>query len=303
MTADVIGVEARLPAAARVETVTADRATTRSATQVVARVWVPAVIAGLALWVVAYGVLFSGLVEHRAQHVLYAKLRQELAAATAPPVHTAQPGDPVASLSIPSLGLSGVVVVEGTSSRNLQRGPGHLPGTALPGQPGVSFLEGKGATYGAPFADIGRLRSGAELTVVTGQGTFRYHVLDVRVAGDPVPALTAPRLVLVSSAGSGWRDGWAPTRAVYVDAALDTPAAVATTTGVPTTSDQTMANDPSALVPLFLWLLALAVSGIVAALAVIRGLGRLAWLVGVPVALACLWGATGAVFGLVPNVV
>src|SRR5258708_5445502 len=47
-------------------------------------------------------------------------------------VDAPQPGDAVAKLIIPRLDAQ-LYVVEGTANRQLRRGPGHMPGSALPG--------------------------------------------------------------------------------------------------------------------------------------------------------------------------
>ena len=60
-------------------------------------------------------------------------------------------GSAVALVRIPSLGLS-QAVVEGTSAADLQAGPGHMPGTALPGTPGNAVIAGKRVTFGGPFS-------------------------------------------------------------------------------------------------------------------------------------------------------
>src|SRR5215510_9254465 len=49
--------------------------------------------------------------------------------------------DPVGRIEIPRLGLS-AVIAEGADARTLGHAVGHLPGTALPGEPGNSVLAG-----------------------------------------------------------------------------------------------------------------------------------------------------------------
>src|SRR5690242_6735121 len=50
-------------------------------------------------------------------------------------------GDTVAKLSIPRLHTE-LYVVEGDDDRDLRRGPGHVPGTAMPGTKGNSVIAG-----------------------------------------------------------------------------------------------------------------------------------------------------------------
>ena len=96
-----------------------------------------------------YGV--SAQQQRRSQTLLYADLRGQLAQATAPVGAPLAQGKPMAYLHIPSIGLH-QVVVEGISSGDLTQGPGHRPDSAWPGQPGVSVIAGKRATFGGPFA-------------------------------------------------------------------------------------------------------------------------------------------------------
>ncbi|MFP5321359.1 MAG: class E sortase [Acidimicrobiia bacterium] len=89
-------------------------------------------------------------------------------------------GDAVARLVIPDIGVD-KIVVEGVSRRDLQRGPGHFPGTPLPGQPGNAAIAGHRTTYGAPFHRVDELQPGAEILVTTLQGSFRYEVVGTEV--------------------------------------------------------------------------------------------------------------------------
>ena len=64
-------------------------------------------------------------------------------------------------------------VVQGVSLADLQRGPGHYPGTALPGETGNFAVAGHRTTYGAPFFNLDQLRKGDEV-IVTARGGKRY---------------------------------------------------------------------------------------------------------------------------------
>lgn len=99
-----------------------------------------------------------------------AGLVDTLVAGEAPPA-----GEPVAVLQIPKLGLT-KVVVQGTATDNLERGPGHYAGTPMPGQPGNAAIAGHRTTYGAPFADLNELARGDRIEVTTLQGHFDYTV-------------------------------------------------------------------------------------------------------------------------------
>jgi sortase A len=286
-------------------------------TPMAAALWVWVGMAVLAVWVFAYAFGLSAVQEQRSQQRLYAQFRTSLTPSEAPTLGgNIAPGSPVALMQIPAIGLRDLVVVEGTDSADLRNGPGHRRDTALPGQAGVSVIMARSVTYAAPFRSISRLKVYDPLTFRTGQGSFTYEVLDVRRAGDPLPtplAAGGSRVVLVTSEGSGWRQGWAPDHVVYVDAQLvatdtgstsSSSAPVAAPSGRPgavPSDEQPMQGDTSGLFPLVLWLEAL----VLLAVGYAWGRGRWGlwqtWLVGAPVVVAVVWGATDCAIQLLPN--
>jgi sortase A len=92
------------------------------------------------------------------------------------------------------------VMVEGTDSGSLRKGPGHYPGTALPGEPGTVAVAGHRTTYLAPFKTIDQLRPGDAVVLEMPYGSFTYRVQTTRIV--PPTALWVthnvgyPRLVL-----------------------------------------------------------------------------------------------------------
>jgi sortase A len=265
-----------------------------------------ATLTALAVWFVLYALVFSGLQEAHTQHVMYTRLRSYLAQEKVPFGGVIAPGTPVALITAPSIHLRSVVV-EGTSSRDLSKGPGHYPSSPFPGQAGVSVIFGRSATFGAPFAKIASLRPGAPILVTTGQGRAVFRVNDVRRPGDPLPAVlpaTASALTLATSAGSGWRSGWAPTQVVYVDASLVSGKVWPTPPGRPAAvpaADKALASDTGNLIVLVLWLQAmvLVVAGLLYARP--RVTAWQLWVVGLPMVIAVLWGATSTTLILLPN--
>jgi sortase A len=271
---------------------------------------VVSVLGGLALlgiWFVVFGLLLSSLVESHAQHDLYTRFRGELAQGTAPLSDAVPAGTPLALLTAPAAHLNGIVVVQGTSGRELQHGPGHQPGSPLPGQPGAIEIMGRSASYGAPFAHITSLSKGDILTAVTGQGTFHYSVVDVREPGDPFPPTLAPggsQLTLVTAVGGGWRSGWAPSHAVFVDLVLKGSSLIPPgSTGVANAADGVLTHDTSGLYPLVLWLQLLAI-GVVGGLWARARWGHWqSWITVAPVIIAALWAATSDAWLLLPNLI
>jgi sortase A len=116
--------------------------------------------------------------------------------------HVPPDGSAVGVLEIPALHLN-QVVVQGTSAADLMKGPGLLPGSALPGTPGNAVIAGRRVTFGAPFGNLSHLRTGDRIRAVDGAGTFTYRVTRTRVvtAGqrDVVTPTTDDRITLVTS--------------------------------------------------------------------------------------------------------
>ena len=92
------------------------------------------------------------------------------------------PGEAIAKLEIPALGIDDLYVVQGVTHDDLKKGPGHYPDTPLPGQLGNASIAGHRTTYGAPFFDLDQLAAGDEViaTVVTGD-RFVYRVTGSQV--------------------------------------------------------------------------------------------------------------------------
>ena len=70
-----------------------------------------------------------------------------------------KPGQPIGRIRIPRIHLN-KVVVEGTTTDILPKGPGHYPAQPLPGAPGTVAIAGHRTTYGAPFRHVDSLRKG-----------------------------------------------------------------------------------------------------------------------------------------------
>jgi sortase A len=84
-------------------------------------------------------------------------------------------GEPFAAIRIPLIGVDQVIYA-GIDRETLQLGPGHFPGTALPGQPGNAVLSGHRTTYGRPFFDLDLLQPGDTIDVETAVGVHTYTV-------------------------------------------------------------------------------------------------------------------------------
>jgi sortase A len=74
---------------------------------------------------------------------------------------------PLGSIAIPSVELD-VEFASGVYDEVVARGPGHWPGTPLPGTPGNAVLSGHRTTFTKPFADLDRLVPGDEIRSTLG---------------------------------------------------------------------------------------------------------------------------------------
>ena len=100
-------------------------------------------------------------------------------------------GSPIAILRIPTISLEWTVV-EGVDPPDLQKGPGHLPETPMPGQLGNAAIAGHRTTYGAPFYDLDDLTAGDRIEIDTLSGRFVYEVSDKLVVGSKEYAKVIP---------------------------------------------------------------------------------------------------------------
>lgn len=104
-------------------------------------------------------------------------------------------GDEFGVMRVPRIGLE-AVVFEGVSTGTLKKGPGHMPGTVLPGQPGNAVISGHRTTYGRPFFDLDQLQPGDRIEIETAIGT---HVYELREA----PFIVTPTDVWVADPREG----------------------------------------------------------------------------------------------------
>jgi LPXTG-site transpeptidase (sortase) family protein len=153
-------------------------------------------------------------------------------------------GSPVSVLEIGSLGLQ-TVVVEGVDSATTRVGPGHVPGTAAPGQPGNSVIVGRRTMFGGTFGDLSSMTIGDEIIVTTTQGQSLYQVTDVGGSeltpdANPItaPAVAAPTTTTTSTTTTTVPavEGTAPTETVPPAAEVSVDPAVAEATGESTTT-------------------------------------------------------------------
>jgi sortase A len=131
-------------------------------------------------------------------------------------------GSPIARLTIPVLGLD-EIVIEGVGGEELNAGPGHLPGSALPGERGNSVISGHRDRH---FSSLGSLEVGDVITTETAsRERLSWVVISRRIVranegvifSTPDPTLTlttcwpiryvgpAPERLIVTAKPVGWR--------------------------------------------------------------------------------------------------
>jgi sortase A len=83
--------------------------------------------------------------------------------------YAAEPIKLIGTITIPKIGLAHDLY-DGVTLHNIDRGPSHWPGTAMPGQPGNAVVAGHRVTHDHPFLDIDKLRPG-DLVIFDVGGT------------------------------------------------------------------------------------------------------------------------------------
>lgn len=80
------------------------------------------------------------------------------------------------TISLPSIGVS-APLGEGVTLTAIDRGPGHWPGTAMPGEVGNVVVAGHRVTHTRPFYDLDLLKPGDPLVFTMADGTTATYRL------------------------------------------------------------------------------------------------------------------------------
>jgi LPXTG-site transpeptidase (sortase) family protein len=170
-------------------------------------------LAGLGLTVCGLMILNQQANDATALQHAWDRARQS--AADHPLLFSPHTGDVVAKMSVPAAGYS-AVVREGVSSRILDEGPGHLPGSALPGEPGNDVIAGHNGFWWR----FGSLHPGdvVAVTSTTGKRTV-YAIRSEEVVAPQDVTVAAPtavdRLTLLTC-WPLWLGALAPSRLAIV---------------------------------------------------------------------------------------
>jgi sortase A len=111
--------------------------------------------------------------------VIAAAITAAALALTAPAAPPAA-GAPFATISIPAIGLH-ALVREGVSQRVLDLGPGHYPGSGVPGRRRAVAIAGHRVTHTRPFLRIHELKKGQRIVLTRRSERFVYRISAMRV--------------------------------------------------------------------------------------------------------------------------
>jgi len=81
----------------------------------------------------------------------------------------------IGEIRIPKIGLVHPVY-EGVTLTVIDKGPGHWPGSAVPGQLGNAVFAGHRVTHSHPFRNVDKLVAGDEIIFVMPDGTYTYKM-------------------------------------------------------------------------------------------------------------------------------
>jgi sortase A len=160
--------------------------------------WVIAALIALALWHLGQGAYIHAKAR-LAQYLVRAAWERTLAGSREVKPWPWADTWPVARLSVPRLDVE-VFVLAGASGRTLAFGPGHVFGTARPGETGNSVISAHRDTH---FAFLRELEPGDEIVIESADGLRRRYevaggqVIDKRDMRVLAPEPTA-RLTLVT---------------------------------------------------------------------------------------------------------
>jgi sortase A len=135
---------------------------------------------------IAYELWWTGLTTKHDQKQVITALQREWARPVRVQAKVPPYGSGLAILFIPRLGRHyKYAIIQGTSTDDLIKGPGHYPGTALPGQVGNFAVAGHRTTYLHPFYDADSLHIGSEIRIDMLWGHYTYRVTKEPYAVSP----------------------------------------------------------------------------------------------------------------------
>jgi sortase A len=135
---------------------------------------------------------------YRSQQKLEAQWERQAAVVNVPGVPRVNADDLLTRVVIPKIDLD-AIVVEGVSRKMLNEGPGHIKGTAAPGEVGNAVISAHRDTF---FRHIYELNKGDEILVKRSGKVFHYQVTGKKIVmPDDVAVLKQtvdPQLTLIT---------------------------------------------------------------------------------------------------------
>ena len=101
---------------------------------------------------------------------------------------SAKEGDVLGRIDIPRIGLT-VAILQGTKSKTLRLGVGHIQGTPLPGEVGNVGIAGHRDTW---FRNLKDIRIDDEIQIVTAAGLSKYKVDWTKIVAPNDVSVLAP---------------------------------------------------------------------------------------------------------------
>jgi len=130
------------------------------------------------------------------------------------------PADTMMYLSVPSMGISNIPVVEGVTEASLSQGAGHVPGTGYPWVPGSNtYIAGHRIGYpGTPsdhvFWNLPNLGQGDQILLTDSNGTtYTYAVSEIFEVSPTDLSVSAPTggdVVSLQTCIEDYGDYWTP---------------------------------------------------------------------------------------------
>jgi len=111
-------------------------------------------------------------------------------------------GEAIGRIVAPAMDGLNMVVVQGTDTASLEKGPGHYPETPYPGEGGTVGIAGHRTTYLAPFRHIDSMERGDRIVLEMPYARFTYRVQKTAIVDPTDVGVVRPvgyeRLVLSS---------------------------------------------------------------------------------------------------------
>lgn len=117
-------------------------------------------------------------------------------------------------MEVPAIGYR-ATVLEGVTAQQLDRGPGHYPDSAWPGQPGNVGV----AAHNVYWLSFNRLRAGDQVVIQTRHGRFVYGITGSEVVGPDdrsVLAQSPEHRLTLTTCYPLWAGAYATQRLVFL---------------------------------------------------------------------------------------